>query len=99
MKILRPVFAIIAGIIVMVVVVALVEAVGHAMFPPPQEVIDTVMAYYEVSTTGDPETVAAAREAGTSPSGTTCGTPRSVPSCSSSPRGSWARSSVVASPP
>ena len=63
MKILRPVFAIIAGIIVMVVVVALVEAVGHAMFPPPQEVIDTVMAYYEVSTTGDPETVAAAREA------------------------------------
>ena len=98
MKILRPVFAIIAGIIVMVVVVALVEAVGHAMFPPPQEVIDTVMAYYEVATTGDPETVAAAREARNVAIGDYLRLP-SVPSCSSSPRGSWARSSVVASPP
>ncbi len=44
MKILRPVFAIMVGIIVMVIVVALVEAVGHAIFPPPPEVIDTAMA-------------------------------------------------------
>lgn len=61
MTIVRPVLALGAGVLVMVVTVALVELIGHLFFPLPREVVEASVEHVRSVGTGDPIRISEAR--------------------------------------